>query len=79
MISHASDFNHGFFGSFSSPLKIEGRNGKRSKDMWGQGGMLKNLDRSIIWYASLDHVGFHSGNKLMKNKDIHSFQSIFCN
>ena len=37
--------------------------------MWGQGGMLENLDRLVIWHASLNHVGFHSGNKLMKNKE----------
>ena len=40
--------------------------------MWGQGGTLKNSDRLVIWHASLNHVGFHSGNKLMKNKDKHS-------
>ena len=34
--------------------------------MWRQGGMLKNLDRLVVWRASLNHVDFHSGNKLMK-------------
>ena len=40
--------------------------------MWGQGGMLKNLDSHLaifdLYHASLNHVGFHSGNKLMEIK-----------